>query len=179
MESVTGQNWTSQGQSTQKPSVHFVPSQSETTVWPSLGPTGLRPEGEGWASFCTPCGGTQRPHHALLLTGREAVSTCSRDDEVGNESSGSSIASYVSHNWLVSKMNGFYPIICKLIRKVTYQHNILLYKMTILRIYYTCIMWNVFIPNLYLARYLAMYKEYPVSGGDCFVLWFIYKFFTT
>lgn len=36
-------------------------------------------------------------------------------------------------------------------------------------------MWNIFIPNLYFARYLTIYKEYPVLGGDCFVLWFIYK----
>lgn len=47
--------------------------------------------------------------------------------------------------------------------------------MTILKRIYTCIMWNIFASNLYFARYLTMYKEYPALGGDYFVLQFIYK----
>lgn len=39
-------------------------------------------------------------------------------------------------------------------------------------------MWNIFISNLYFARYLTMYKEYPVLGGDYFVLIYLQNFTT-
>lgn len=61
----------------------------------------------------------------------------------------------------------------KLIRKIRYQHNILLYKMTIFKMIPA--LHGHLIPDAYSARSLTVDQEHSAPGGGCFVLRFIYR----
>lgn len=61
----------------------------------------------------------------------------------------------------------------KVTREGTYQRNIWLYKMPILRMIHA--LHGHLVPDSYSARYLNMDQECSALGGGCFVLRFIYR----
>lgn len=152
MNSITGQH---------------LPAKMSLRIWPILASTGVNLQAETAGgqecvagSVCTPrqprgLSETNYGSNAISAKGRWHVSSALHPQNSNSQ----------------DNAKCFHLI--KWIRKERYQHNILLYKMTILRMIH--VPHGYLVPDAYSARHLTVGQEYSAPGGSCFVLRFIYR----